>query len=176
MIKIIGIDPGLSSTGVGVIAGRGLKIMRYSFGSITTSKNSALPERLDHIYSRLVSLLENEKPDLMIIEDTFSLEKYPKSGINLGKVTGVILLAGYRVGVPAAEVAVREVKHVLTGNGNAGKEQLELTVRHFLKSEKPIRPYHASDAIALALLGLFRYNEREAGGARGSLQSGANRK
>jgi crossover junction endodeoxyribonuclease RuvC len=163
MIKIIGIDPGLSSTGVGIIVGRGLKIMQYSFGSITTSKNHTLPERLNHIYSKLLSLLENEKPDIMIIEDIFSLEKYPKSGINLGKVTGVILLSAYRAGISATEVAVREVKHVLTGNGNAGKEQLELTVRRFLKSENPIRPYHASDAIALALLGLFRHNSSQAG-------------
>jgi crossover junction endodeoxyribonuclease RuvC len=158
MIKIIGIDPGLSSTGVGIVSGRGLKIMQYSFGSITTSKNRTLQERLDHIYTKLLSLLENEKPDVMMIEDVFSLEKYPKSGINLGKATGVILLSAYKAGVSATEVAVREVKHVLTGNGNAGKEHLELTVRRLLKSENPIRSYHASDAIALALLGLFRYN------------------
>jgi len=158
MIKIIGIDPGLSSTGVGIVSGRGLKIMQYSFGSITTSKNRTLQERLDHIYTKLLSLLENEKPDVMMIEDVFSLEKYPKSGINLGKATGVILLSAYKAGVSATEVAVREVKHVLTGNGNAGKEKLELTVRRLLKSENPIRSYHASDAIALALLGLFRYN------------------
>lgn len=161
MIKIIGIDPGLSSTGVGIVVGRGLKIMQYSFGSISTSKNRTLQERLNHIYTKLLSLLENEKPDIMIIEDVFSLEKYPKSGINLGKVTGVILLSAYRTGISATEVAVREVKHVLTGNGNAGKEQLELTVRRLLKSENPIRPYHASDAIALALLGLFRYNSNQ---------------
>lgn len=162
-MKIIGIDPGLSSTGVGIISGRGLKVQQYSFGSITTSKSHTLPERLNHIFSRLLSLLKEENPDIMVIEDIFSLDKYPKSGINLGKVTGVILLAAYQAGIPATEVAVREVKHVLTGNGNAGKEQLELTVRRFLKLENPIKPYHASDAIALALLGLFRYNERQAG-------------
>jgi crossover junction endodeoxyribonuclease RuvC len=64
------------------------------------------------------------------------------------------------------EVSVREVKHVLTGNGNAGKEQLEMTVRRFLGLSDRIRPYHASDAIALALLGLFRYNHGKEHGAR----------
>ncbi len=161
MIKIIGIDPGLSSTGVGIIWGTGLKIQRYSFGSINTSKNQTLAERLNHIFSKLLSILKDEQPDLMVIEDVFSLDKYPKSGINLGKVTGVILLSACHANVPATEVAVREVKHVLTGNGNANKEQLELTIRRLLKSNTPVRPYHASDAIAMALLGLFRYNNRQ---------------
>jgi crossover junction endodeoxyribonuclease RuvC len=159
MIKIIGIDPGLSSTGIGIIRGRGLKVQEYAFGSINTSKKHTLPERLNQIFSKLNSLLANENPDLMVIEDVFSLEKYPGSGINLGKVTGVILLSACHAGVPVIEVAVREVKHVLTGNGNAGKEQLELTVRRYLNLMERIRPYHASDAIALALLGLFRYKK-----------------
>lgn len=161
MIKIIGIDPGLASTGVGIIRGRGLKVQEYAFGSISTSKKHTLPERLNHIFSKLNSLLANENPDLMVIEDVFSLEKYPGSGINLGKVTGVILLSACHAEVPVIEVAVREVKHVLTGNGNASKEQLELTVRRYLNLTERIKPYHASDAIALALLGLFRYRKKE---------------
>lgn len=159
MIKIIGIDPGLSSTGVGIIRGRGLKVQEYAFGSINTSKKNTLPERLNHIFSKLNLLLKDESPDLMVIEDVFSLEKYPGSGINLGKVTGVILLSACHANIPVIEVAVREVKHVLTGNGNAGKEQLEMTVRRYLNLMERIKPYHASDAIALALLGLFRYKK-----------------
>lgn len=95
----------------------------------------------------------------MVIEDVFSLQKYPKSGITLGKVTGVILLAGYQVDVPVTEVPVREAKQVLTGNGNASKMQLERAVRHFLNLTTPIKPYHASDALGLALIGLFRYQD-----------------
>lgn len=161
MIKIIGIDPGLSSTGIGIVKGRGLKVEEYAFGSINTSRSHTLPERLDNIFSRLKSLLADAKPDLMVIEDVFSLDKYPKSGINLGKVTGVILLSACHANIPVIEVAVREVKHVLTGNGNASKEQLELTVRRLLSLADRIKPYHASDAIALALLGLFRYKKEK---------------
>ena len=93
----------------------------------------------------------------MVIEDIFSLQKYPKSGITLGKVTGVILLAGYQVDVPVTEVPVREAKQVLTGNGNASKMQLERAVRHLLNLSDPISPNHASDALGLALIGLYRY-------------------
>ncbi len=92
----------------------------------------------------------------MVVEDVFSLEKYPKSGITLGKVTGAILLAGCEVKIPVIEIPVREAKKVLTGSGRASKVQLERAVRHFLNTDKPIKPHHASDALALALIGLFR--------------------
>lgn len=157
-MKFVGIDPGLSATGVGVVTGEGLEVESFSFGSIHTSSRLALPNRLDIIYSRLLKLLKDEKPDFMVVEDIFSLEKYPKSGITLGKVSGVVLLAGRRAGVEAMEIPVREVKQAMTGNGNASKSQLETAVRNLLNLEIPIRPFHASDAIALALLGMFRQN------------------
>ncbi len=159
MIKVIGIDPGLAATGIGIVRGMGLKIDGFSFDSINTSKNISLPSRLDQIFSNLLLVLKDEKPDLMVVEDVFSVEKFPKAGITLGKVTGVVLLAGCRVDVPVAEVPVREAKQVLTGNGNASKMQLEKAVRSLLNLTKPIRPYHASDAMGLAILGLFRYND-----------------
>jgi crossover junction endodeoxyribonuclease RuvC len=165
MIKIIGIDPGIASTGIGIVRGSGLKVASYSFGSIHTSKKISLAHRLGQIFSKLILILQDEKPDFMVVEDVFSLQKYPKSGINLGKVTGVILLAGFHTNVPVVEVSVREAKQILTGNGNASKAQLEKAVRHLLKLTSPIKPDHASDAIALALIGLFRSNNGLTGNA-----------
>ena len=159
MLKIIGIDPGLAATGVGIVRGHGSKVDGYSFGSISTSKNSSLPRRLEKIFSRLSQILTQEQPDLMVVEDVFSLEKYPKSGILLGRVTGVVLLAGVLTAVPSREIPVREAKQVLTGNGNASKIQLEMAVRHQLNHAEPIRPLHASDAMGLALIGLYRYQD-----------------
>ena len=156
MVKIIGIDPGLAATGIGIVKGTGLKVEGYSFGTIQTSETDSLPRRLDQIFSKLLLFLRDEKPDIMVVEDIFSMQKYPKSGINLGKVTGVILLAGSHVNVPTVEISVREVKQILTGNGNAGKRQLEKAVRSQLNMTAPIKPDHASDAMALALIGLFR--------------------
>jgi len=156
MKKIIGVDPGLAATGIGIVSGKGVKISSFAFGSINTCANGSMQSRLSQIFAQILSVLKNEKPDLMVIEDVFFMPKYPKSGITLGKVSGVVLLAGSQCGVPAEEVAVREVKRVLTGNGSSSKVQLEMAVRHQLKLETPIRPYHASDAIALALIGLYR--------------------
>jgi len=157
MIKIIGIDPGLSATGIGVVTGKGLSIRAYSYGTIQTSKEFSLPHRLDKIYSKLTEILQKEHPDHMVVEDVFSLTEYPKSGILLGKVTGILLLACFKSGVTVSEVPVREAKKVLTGNGGATKQQLEKAVRKKLKLVDPIKPDHASDALALALIGLYRY-------------------
>ena len=166
-LKIIGIDPGLAATGIGIVGGMGIKVTSYSFSSIQTTKDLPLAKRLDRIFTQLINIMEIERPDLMVVEDVFSLEKYPTSGITLGKVTGIVLLAGSRSNVPITEMPVRLAKQVLTGNGNATKAQLEKSVRHHLNISKPIRPYHASDALALAMIGLFRYNQaiRNAGGS-----------
>ncbi|OEU53466.1 MAG: crossover junction endodeoxyribonuclease [Desulfobacterales bacterium C00003060] len=156
-LKVIGIDPGLAYTGFGIVQGARSGIGNYAFGTIRTSKASTLPDRLHHIFSEVCSILNSEKPDLVTVEDIFSLKQYPKTGIVLGKVCGVILLACSRYDIVAMEIPVKELKRVLTGNGNATKNQMERTVRHLLKRDTPITPSHASDAIALALVGLFRH-------------------
>ena len=159
MVKIIGIDPGLSATGIGIVSGLGSKIDSYSFGCIHTTQSTPLPGRLDKIFSKLYQLPKTENPDLMVIEDVYSLHRYPKSGIILGQVTGVIQLAGFHAAVPASEVTVREAKQILTGNGNASKAQFEKAVRHCLNHKTRIKPLHASDATGLALIGLYRYHD-----------------
>jgi crossover junction endodeoxyribonuclease RuvC len=160
MIKIMGVDPGLAATGVGVVRGRGLHVQGYSFGCITTSSAAPLPDRLDRIFSQLLKLLSQEAPDMLVVEDVFSLKEYPKSGIALGQVSGVVMVAASRSGVCCAAIPVREAKQVLTGNGSASKIQLENAVRRHLNHPTPIRPYHASDALGLAIIGLYRCGRR----------------
>lgn len=157
MKTVIGIDPGLAGTGVGLVAGRGMTVSQYSFGSVKTQKTDPITVRLAFIYDKIKHIIHEQNPDLMVVEEAFSLDRYPKSGILLGKVTGVVILAAAHCNVPVIEIPVRESKKILSGNGNAGKEQLEMAVRRYLGHEQPIRPFHASDALALALIGLFRY-------------------
>lgn len=165
-IKVVGIDPGLAATGVGIVTGGGRKVGNYAFGVVKTSPNDSPAVRLEKIYSRLCALITDETPDLLVIEDVFSLDKYPRSGISLGQVCGVILLASRKAEAAVRQIAVREAKQVLTGNGNASKAQLEKAVRTLLACDRPIRPYHASDALGLALIGLFRYGDNRCGGQR----------
>lgn len=160
MRKIVGIDPGLAGTGVGIVQGQGASIRGYSFGCIQTSKSTSLPHRLDRIFSKLMELLTAEAPDLVVVEDVFSLKDYPKSGIFLGQVSGVVNLACARAGLISFSVPVREAKQVLTGNGNASKHQLEAAVRRCVGHATPIRPFHAADALGLAIIGLYRFDSK----------------
>ncbi len=155
--KLIGIDPGLAATGIGIVSGSSRKIEDFAYGVIQTGQHEPTGQRLEKIYSQISSLLQRETPDLIVIEDVFSLKKYPKSGITLGKVCGIILLAAEQAETQVIEIPVREAKQVLTGNGNADKQQLEKAVRRTLACPEAIRPYHASDALGLAIIGLFRY-------------------
>ncbi len=155
-MKVIGIDPGLASTGVAVVEGSALAVTDYGFGMIQTSPALELPERLKRIYDGVSKAIDDIRPDILVIEASFSLHRYPKSGITLGKVTGVILLAACHCNIPIMEIAVREAKQILTGSGSADKSQLETCVRMRLNHPGPIKPAHASDALALALAGFYR--------------------
>ena len=159
-IKIVGIDPGLAGTGIGVIQGDGVRVTGYSFGSITTPSGDPIHLRLNTIYSKTLAFLKNQQPDHVVIEDIYSLEKYPGSGIMLGKVSGVLLLAAYQAGLDVEEIPVREVKKIVSGNGGADKHQMERAVRNLLKHPEKIRPFHASDALGLALTGYYRRRGR----------------
>ncbi len=157
MIKVVGIDPGLAGTGIGVVQGDSRKICGYSFGSIATNANDPVSLRLHIIYSKILDFLQEQQPDHVVIEDIYSLEKYPGSGIMLGKVSGVILVAAFKAGLDAEEIPVREVKKIISGNGRADKFQMERAVRHLLNHDGKIRPFHASDALGLALTGYYRH-------------------
>jgi crossover junction endodeoxyribonuclease RuvC len=157
MIKVVGIDPGLAGTGIGVITGNRREVTGYSFGSIATDSKDPIHLRLHTIFSRILKFLKSQQPDHVVIEDIYSLEKYPGSGITLGKVSGVLLVAAYKAGLDVEEIPVREVKKIISGNGSADKYQMERAVRHLLKHGEPIRPFHASDALGLALTGYYRY-------------------
>jgi crossover junction endodeoxyribonuclease RuvC len=156
-MKVIGIDPGLAATGIGIVSGCASLIESCAYGSIETSGEFSLPERLKRIYDELSSLLTEQKPSLLVIEDVFVLQQYPRSAITLGQVCGVVMLACQQAGIRMVPVPVREAKQVLTGNGNARKDQLERAVRRVLKLSEPVRPFHASDALGLAIIGLYRY-------------------
>ncbi|MDL1973769.1 MAG: crossover junction endodeoxyribonuclease RuvC [Deltaproteobacteria bacterium] len=159
-MKVIGIDPGLASTGVAVVYGNPNRISGYSFGTIRTSKERPIASRLHHIFNEIQKIIHKELPDIIVIEDIFSLQKYPDSGITLGKVCGVLILSGYLNDVPTVEIPAKVAKQVLTGNGNATKNQVEKAVRHLLDRPTPIRPSHSADALSFAIIGLYRSQDR----------------
>ncbi len=93
---------------------------------------------------------------MIVIEDVYMLDRFPKAAIQLGEVRGVIGLAAQNSSLPVMLVKPTEVKSILTGNGRAAKDHVNRAVKRMLGRREDIRPDHASDAAALALIGLTR--------------------
>ena len=161
MIRVLGIDPGLAATGIGIVSGHQFDVSTFSYGCIRTVSQTPLADRLKQIHTNLTETVVAERPDLMVVEDVFFLKRIPTSALSLAKVAGVILLVASSNGVAVSEIPVREAKRNLTGNGNATKAQLEKAVRSRLALKEPIRPSHAADALGLALIGLYRYADQQ---------------
>jgi crossover junction endodeoxyribonuclease RuvC len=155
-MRIIGIDPGLARTGFAVVEPlqKGGRVCHC--GNINTDPGHPIGDRLSIIYSELSRVLEEWRPDLMVLEDVFVMKQFPMAAIQLGEVRGVIRLAARNMKVPISEMKPTEVKNALTGSGRADKGQIKRVVRKMLHVEDSIKSDHISDAMALALTGLTR--------------------
>jgi len=152
---IFGIDPGLASTGFGAITCGTEKPSLCKCGSIRTSPKVHVSQRLFQIHEDLNHLLDTLKPEIVGVENIFSMVRYPKAGIMLGGVMAVIYLAAYRHGVTVIEVTPREVKNALVAYGGATKVQIrEVTKRAFGINE--LKSFHIADALAVALTVFYR--------------------
>jgi crossover junction endodeoxyribonuclease RuvC len=155
-MKAIGIDPGLASTGFGIVEALSRGGKACDWGAIQTASDHPISFRLKLIYDALKELLNKWKPDLLVVEEVFVLKQFPKAAIQLGEVMGVIYLAAQEQNIPVVEVRPTEVKSALTGSGHADKEQMKKMIRQILRIEVPLSSSHAGDALALALTGLSR--------------------
>jgi crossover junction endodeoxyribonuclease RuvC len=155
-MKAIGIDPGLAMTGFGIVESQARGGRACEWGAIRTESHWPTPFRIRTIYDELEKLLEKWSPTLLVIEDVFVLNQFPKAAIQLGEVRGVVYLAAQKREIPVMDVKPTEVKSALTGSGRADKEQVQKMIRQILKIGNPVRSSHAGDALALALTGLSR--------------------
>jgi crossover junction endodeoxyribonuclease RuvC len=152
----LGIDPGLAATGFGVVGGDRRTAGLRHFECFRTKSDAALGARLGRIHAAAAAALAAWQPDLAVIEKVYSMPKVPTSALMLAHVRGVICLAVEHAGCQLMEISPNEVKAALTGSGHADKSQIERAVRRELGLDKPVRPSHAADALALALAGLRR--------------------
>jgi len=156
---ILGIDPGLASTGFGALRCDGAAPVLVRCGSIKTFPHDTVPDRLMQIHHDVDRIIGEVQPDLFALEDVFSLVRYPKAGILLGSVLGVLYLTARQRGLPVQEIAPKEIKNSLVGFGNAGKKQIKNAVASALKTNG-ISSFHASDALAVALAVYYRRDYR----------------
>ena len=149
MIRILGVDPGLRSTGWGVIEAAGSGLSFVGCGSIQTEAATALAERLASIHRALAGLVERERPHEAAIEETF-VNRDPQSTLKLGQARGVALASLALSGLPVAEYAANLVKKTVVGVGHAEKRQVAMMVRMLLPASTAATP-DAADALAVAI-------------------------
>ena len=148
-IRILGIDPGLRNVGWGVIVVEGSRLAYVGCGSLKTSADLSLAERLAQIHQGLAALIEAERPDEAAVEETF-VNRDPQSALKLGQARGVALAAPALLGLPVAEYAANVVKKTIVGVGHAEKEQIAMMVKMLLPACQIGSP-DAADALAVAI-------------------------
>jgi crossover junction endodeoxyribonuclease RuvC len=152
---ILGIDPGLSNTGFGAIQCQRDIPSLLTCGYLKTSSSERIATRVAQIHTDLERLLHSIHPDVVAVENAFSLVRYPRAGILLGSVLGIVYVSVFHHNIPMVEITPREIKNALAGHGGANKQQVRTRVRKLLKSGQ-IRSLHASDALAVALTAFYR--------------------
>lgn len=161
---ILGIDPGTLATGYGVLQSRGGLMRLLASGCVKNSPGTKMPDRLKHIYESLSVIIHKHKPDECAIETAF-YGKNAQSALKLGQARGVSILAAVIHHLPTSEYSPREVKRALVGNGSASKQQVHYMVNSLLKTSPSIARFDVTDAIAVAMCHINRFN-KPAGGFR----------
>lgn len=147
---VMGVDPGLSRTGYGVLEAVGSRLRALDFGQIETPTGKPLSERLAIIYLRIRELILGYQPELLVVEEIF-LGSNAKSAMAVGQSRGAVLLAAAHCGVAVEEYTPLQVKYALVGHGRAEKRQVAYMVKAILGLEEDIGTSHAGDALALAI-------------------------
>ena len=146
---ILGLDPGLGTTGWGLIRVEGNRLSHLANGQLKTNPSEPLPQRLSHLASQLEALLADHAPDSAAAEEIF-VNKNPQSTLKLAQARGVCLMVAARSGITVGEYAARLVKKAVVGNGAAEKVQVHAMVQRLLPGIAIAGP-DAADALAVAI-------------------------
>jgi crossover junction endodeoxyribonuclease RuvC len=148
-MKILGLDPGLGTTGWGLIQAEGNRLSHLANGQLKTNASEPLPKRLAHLASQLEALLADHAPDAAAVEEIF-VNKNPQSTLKLGQARGVVLMVAARTGLDVGEYAARLVKKAVVGTGSAEKAQVHAMIQRLLPGAQIAGP-DAADALAVAI-------------------------
>lgn len=151
MARILGIDPGLNTTGYGVMQVDSGRLALCEAGVVRGRSRESLTARLAEIHEGVVDVIGSLKPDVMAIEQLYSHYKQPRTAILMGHARGVICLAAAQAGIPVVHYSATQIKKVLTGNGRAPKTQIQQAIRQELRLAEPPSPADVADALAVAI-------------------------
>ncbi|GGN83316.1 crossover junction endodeoxyribonuclease RuvC [Actinoplanes lobatus] len=169
-MRVLGIDPGLTRCGVGVVEGvpgRLGKLIAYQV--VRSEPDEDIAHRLLHLDRSLAGLVERYQPDSVAVERVFS-QHNARTVMGTAQASGVAILAGARAGLPVQTYTPSEVKAAVTGSGTADKAQVTAMVTRLLRLDAPPKPADAADAIAIAICHIWR------GGTRAKIEAAAARR
>ncbi len=150
-MRILGIDPGLNTTGYGVLDFAGRQPTLVEAGVVRGKKGGTLAERVREIHDGVADVIASLKPRVLAIEELYSHYERPTTAILMGHARGVIVLAATQAGIPVESYPSTQVKKTITGNGHAQKWQIQEAIRRELNLPAVPEPPDVADALAIAL-------------------------
>jgi len=157
-LRVLGIDPGTSVTGYGVVeTGNGAPGLGrlVECGVIRFARRTSLPDRLAELHDGITDLIQRLRPATLALEDAF-YHKNVRTTLVLGQARGVVLLAAAQAHLTIAEYAPATVKKSVVGAGGAGKGQVGAMVARLLRLTRAPHPADAADGVAVALTHIIR--------------------
>ncbi len=155
-MRVLGIDPGLTRCGVGVVEGSiGRPLSLVEVGVVRTGADEPIEQRLCQIEAGLERWLDATRPDAVAVERVFSQHNV-KTVMGTAQASGIALLVAVRRGLPVALHTPSEVKAAVTGSGRADKAQVGAMVARLLRLTEVPRPADSADALALAICHIWR--------------------
>jgi len=153
-LTVLGIDPGLSVTGYGLVRLEGSRHTALDFGAIRMSDRLSRPEKLRRIHDGLAGIIRDASPDEVAVEDF--IVGHVRAAVAVGEARAAAVLAAARAGLPVALYKPLEVKQFVTTYGRGSKEQVALMVQALLGLDAPPTPPDAADALAVAICHCLR--------------------
>jgi crossover junction endodeoxyribonuclease RuvC len=149
-VYVLGIDPGLSRCGYGLVARTPEGTRAVAVGVLRTDPAAPVPVRLAEIQADLRSLIAEHRPAVLAIERVL-FQVNVRSAIGVAQAAGLAMAEAVAAGCEVAEYSPNQVKQAITGVGGADKQQVERMVQTLLGIDRPLRPVDAADAVAIAM-------------------------
>ncbi len=155
-MRVLGVDPGLTRCGVGIVdGGTGRQVSCVGVHVVRTPADADLAERLRQVADAVEGWLDTYQPDAVAIERVFSQQNV-RTAMGTAQASGVVALSAARRSLPVGFHTPSEVKAAVTGSGRADKQQVTSMVTRLLQLQERPRPADAADALALAVCHLWR--------------------
>jgi crossover junction endodeoxyribonuclease RuvC len=155
-MRVLGVDPGLTRMGIGLVEGRiGTPLRMVAVGVIRTPAGEPIHQRLLGIDTQIAEWLDEYEPDAVAVERMFAQEGV-RTILGTAQAAGIAMVAAARRGLPVTMHTPSEVKAAVTGDGRAQKEQVAAMVVRVLKLAEAPKPVDATDALALAICHVWR--------------------